>query len=141
MKYNIPKILCNHIYFQIRNRIRSIKQFVIMENSPPRKRPREELKKEDIIRFIQDRSVVIEKPNDKRSSIWKKFGHPQLKESGEVLKNFAICSVCSKTYHYDAKSGNTTLNAHKCVAVEQSSILKFTTKKSNNEKSVKKLPP
>ena len=84
-----------------------------MEYSSHRKRTREELKKEDIIRFIQDGSAVIEKPNDKRSSIWKKFGHPQLKESGEVLKNFAICSVCSKTYHYDAKSGNTTLNAKK----------------------------
>ena len=44
-----------------------------MENSPPKKRPREELKKEDIIRFIQDGSAVIEKPNDKQSSIWKKW--------------------------------------------------------------------
>ena len=67
-----------------------------------------------MFRLLQSKDDLIECPEkEKRSSIWKTFGHPKMVKTGEILKNFAVCKNCSRVYNYDSKTGNTPLNNHK----------------------------
>ena len=66
--------------------------------------------------------IKVFHPTDKKSDIWKQFGHPQL-ENGEILKSFAVCKECLMVYKHDSKSGNSHLNQHKCHKSRNSSIL------------------
>ena len=79
------------------------------------KRLKEGCNKSNVVKLLKINEATIVCPaTEKRSEVWKRFGHPKINSSGVLLKGYAVCVTCSMVYTYDSKCGNTPLNMHKC---------------------------
>ena len=61
--------------------------------TPGAKKSAKNYSKDDIIKGLKNNEIQVGLPSDKKSSIWKKFGHPIITQTGEVLKTFMLYAI------------------------------------------------